>query len=68
MIYVALELTEEQFTLLRGLSARATLQEEERQKRMKARPRGAHTSERMAEVERLVQDFREIERQVAGHS
>jgi hypothetical protein len=68
MIYVALELTDEQFLLLRGLAARATAEEEKRRDRMHARPRGAHTPARLAEVAENARDFAEIERQVETHS
>jgi len=59
-------LTESQYDLLRGIVARAAEDEHQRVRRMKARPEGAHTPEKMAEAEKLSQDMAEIESALAG--
>ena len=58
---ISLLLTEAQLELLRGLAAQASWAEEQRVKRMKARPQGMHSFEVMEHAVALAEDFRQLE-------
>jgi len=59
-----LSLAQPQWLLLRGLVARAAQEEADRVARMKARPAGSHTDEKIAEAEALALEMSALEEAV----